>query len=385
MADNGDGHGLQDFRATIRGNVYTPADGEPYDKAIRIFNQMYQHRRPAIVVQPRGVSDVVKAVKYAQAHGLPFAVKSGGHGPKGDALADGGMTLDLSQHMRGVVVDAVTETAVVQGGATLGDIDQETGMYNLMVPCGHASITGMGLVLGGGFGVAARKYGVTADHIVVTLRLHDTASFYGGLMIFPFDKFVQVAKFMRDVGQKDPDYCQVLFKDIAVVNTVGSLTYAQTQDALTPMLLAAPPNRQKLIEPTDEFLEKYYQLMLQEPEASNKLSMWVFDLQGGAGLDRKAVWPIANDKLKWSWYGMWCWVDKQDDEEVMSFVNGVADQLAEYSEPAEYINMTVDKYAAPNQVGGEENLARLRELKTRWDPDNFFKLNHNIQPLSSSA
>jgi FAD/FMN-containing dehydrogenase len=30
--------------------------------------------------------------------------------------------------------------------------------------------------------------------------------------------------------------------------------------------------------------------------------------------------------------------------------------------------------------GGADKLARLRELKRTWDPDNLFRLNHNVTP-----
>jgi FAD/FMN-containing dehydrogenase len=31
------------------------------------------------------------------------------------------------------------------------------------------------------------------------------------------------------------------------------------------------------------------------------------------------------------------------------------------------------------------NLARLREIKQRYDPDNFFRVNYNIKPASQSS
>ena len=51
------------------------------------------------------------------------------------------------------------------GGALLGDVDKETGVFKLAVPLGHAPTTGMGLVLNGGFGTVGRVLGPTSDRI----------------------------------------------------------------------------------------------------------------------------------------------------------------------------------------------------------------------------
>jgi len=34
----------------------------------------------------------------------------------------------------------------------------------------------------------------------------------------------------------------------------------------------------------------------------------------------------------------------------------------------------------PERHGGGGNLERLAEVKKRWDPQNFFRLNNNIGP-----
>ncbi len=71
--------------------------------------------RPAYVVQPAGTGDVVRAVSFARDHGLPVAVRGGGHNIAGTAHAPGGLTLDMSG-LRGVDVDPIARTATVQAG-----------------------------------------------------------------------------------------------------------------------------------------------------------------------------------------------------------------------------------------------------------------------------
>ena len=60
-----------------------------------------RHSDPALVVQPTSARDVAAAVGFAAEHGLLLSVKGGGHNIAGTAIADGGLTLDMSADARG--------------------------------------------------------------------------------------------------------------------------------------------------------------------------------------------------------------------------------------------------------------------------------------------
>ena len=65
-------------------------------------------------------SDVQASVRFAAEHRMLLSVRGGGHHNAGNAVAEGGMMLDLSG-MRAITIDAEKRTARVGGGALLGD------------------------------------------------------------------------------------------------------------------------------------------------------------------------------------------------------------------------------------------------------------------------
>src|SRR5262252_10545125 len=108
------------LRETFAGEIVLPADAG-YDAARAVWNGMVD-RRPALVVRPTGVADVIEAIRYAREQELAIAVRGGGHSIPGLSTCDDGIVIDLSR-MRGVRVDPEARTARASGGAHLGELD----------------------------------------------------------------------------------------------------------------------------------------------------------------------------------------------------------------------------------------------------------------------
>src|SRR5215471_1805766 len=150
--------------AKVRGTVALPGD-DGYDAARTIWNAMVD-RHPGLVVRAMGAADVIHAVKLARDEKLLLAIRSGGHNIAGNAVAEGGLLIDLSL-MKSVRIDPVSSTARVEPGATLADFDKEAQAFGLVTPLGINSTTGVaGLTLGGGFGWTTRKFGLTVDNLI---------------------------------------------------------------------------------------------------------------------------------------------------------------------------------------------------------------------------
>jgi FAD/FMN-containing dehydrogenase len=155
---------INELVEAVSGDVML-ANDTGYDSARRIWNGMHD-KRPALIVQPSGTADVVKAVEFARDNNLLLAVKGGGHSWPGKSAVDGGLMLDLGK-MNAVDVDREARTARAGGGALLNNLDTATLEQGLVTTAGVVSHTGVGgFTLGGGFGRLNRKFGLTIDNLL---------------------------------------------------------------------------------------------------------------------------------------------------------------------------------------------------------------------------
>src|SRR5918993_1148961 len=154
---------LEELRGRLTGAVLTQ-DDPGYDEARTIWNAMIE-ARPALIALPETEADVAELVRFAVRTGIPFSVRGGGHNIAGTALADGGLTINMSR-MRSVDYLAGINRVVVQAGAIWADVDAALEPYGLIVPGGIVSTTGVaGFTLGGGFGWLSRSQGYTTDQL----------------------------------------------------------------------------------------------------------------------------------------------------------------------------------------------------------------------------
>ena len=151
---------LPDFQGQLIG----PKDGD-YEQARAVFNAMID-RHPALMAHCASVEDVSRAIGFAREHGLPLAVRGGGHNGAGLGTCNDGVVVDLSL-IKQIQVDPQARTVRVGGGCTWGEVDRATGEHGLATPSGIISTTGVGgLTLGGGLGHLTRRFGLTIDNLL---------------------------------------------------------------------------------------------------------------------------------------------------------------------------------------------------------------------------
>jgi len=153
-----------DWRTLFPGAVVTPPE-DRYDDARRVWNG-FVSAFPAAVAYPTTPEDVARVVDAARETELGIATRSGGHSSVGTSAGDGVLVCDVGA-MREVTVDPDAEVAVVEPGATIGELDAATTEHGLATPQGVAPEVGVtGLTLGGGTGYLSRAHGLACDRLV---------------------------------------------------------------------------------------------------------------------------------------------------------------------------------------------------------------------------
>ncbi|KAG9449111.1 hypothetical protein H6P81_009076 [Aristolochia fimbriata] len=128
-------------------------------------------QEPFVVILPEDTPQLASSIRCARAASYTIVLRSGGHSYEGfSSVSETSpfVVLDLMNLDR-VAVDLETETAWVQGGATLGELYHAIGSSSkrYAFPAGMCPTVGVGgHFSGGGYGTLARKFGLSADNIV---------------------------------------------------------------------------------------------------------------------------------------------------------------------------------------------------------------------------
>ena len=150
---------LRELRAAVRGPVAVPRGS-----AALVYNTRFDGRRPDAVVHVRDTADVAAAVRWANRFDVRLVARSGGHSYGGYCTTADGVVLDLSA-LHGVHVSG--GRATVGPAARLIDVQRALTRRGVTVPSGSCPTVGIGgLALGGGHGLAGRRFGLTSDNLV---------------------------------------------------------------------------------------------------------------------------------------------------------------------------------------------------------------------------
>jgi FAD/FMN-containing dehydrogenase len=150
---------LRELRSAVRGRVVLPRDSTRI-----VYNRRFEGLRPDAVVHVENTDDVAAAVRWADRFDVRVVARSGGHSYAGYSSTGDGVVLDLSK-LSGIRV--ARGRATVGPGARLIDVQRALTRRGVTVPSGSCPSVGIGgLALGGGHGLAGRRFGLTSDNLV---------------------------------------------------------------------------------------------------------------------------------------------------------------------------------------------------------------------------
>jgi len=452
---------LAELTAGFRGEIVS-RDHPSYDEHRKVWNGSID-RRPALIARCAGVADVIAAVRFGRKHGLPVAVRSGGHSFPGLSVADDAFLIDLGS-MKGVRVDPEARTARVQAGVLLGELDRETQAFGLAAPSGIVTHTGVaGLTLGGGIGWIMRKHGLSVDRLrrvdVVTadgelvqasadqnedlfwgirggggnfgiatefefelVRLGPTV--IAGPIFWPMEDSPEVLRFYRDWVADAPDELMTILihrkapslpfvpdelhgKPVVMVIPCWAGDVDEGEKAIRPMKEFGNPvadvcspkpflTHQAMFDPsfpagrwyyfkscdvpalTDEIIDTTVEHSLRISSPLTSFPIWQM---GGAvarvGEDETAF----NGRNAGFTYNIGASTASAEGfDEEREWVRGLWSALEPHFTTV-YVNFLMEEGEdRVRQAYGPAKYERLKALKRKYDPDNFFRINQNISP-----
>jgi FAD/FMN-containing dehydrogenase len=103
---------------------------------------------------------------------------------------------------------------------------------------------------------------------------------------------------------------------------------------------------------------------------------------GGGAVARVApdVTAFPHRKAPFAFHIMAGWLDPAQDEAVTSWARGFHERMAPFGTGGVYVNVLGTDESHRVKAAYGRNFDRLAEIKRRWDPENLFRLNHNVPP-----
>jgi len=111
----------------------------------------------------------------------------------------------------------------------------------------------------------------------------------------------------------------------------------------------------------------------------------IFHMGGAINRVRSADTAYGERTAEWMSSFDGNWEDPNDNEANIAWVRDAFARVAEYGKGTTYTNFTGQADETTDALARTaygDNTKRLREIKRKYDPDNFFRLNNNVVPAS---
>ncbi len=251
-------------------------------------------------------------------------------------------------------------------------------------------------------------------------RLHEVGLVYGGAIFFPAAKAKEVLPLWREFCQESPDdlvnqatsatlpdgtkvfglaacYCgrvadgekllQPLRKFATpVADMLGPMTYLQIQSMFEPFF---PPGRLVYTKSnflrtlSDDAIEALVQYVGKSPSPYT-FAPFVEHWHGAATRVDPGDTAFPHRQYSWNFFAWSIWTDPADTDKNIRWTRECWEGLKPFLIAGAYGNYVTDEGEAIAREAYGCNYDRLVALKNKYDPTNFFRMNHNIKPAKAA-
>ena len=352
------------------------------------------------------------------------------------ASAEGGVNwgeLDAATQAHGLAVTGGRVPGTGIGGLTLGS---GSGWLERKLGYTVDNMLGAEVVLASGEIVRANENenpdlfwglrGGGGNYGVVTkfeYRLHEIGEVFGGMLVFPRFRAAEVIKAYRnfletaddDVGggvglvcAPPEEFVPEPMHGMPVVGVIVLYT-GKPEDgpsAFKPMLDLQPVMNmtqpmpylevQKLIEAGNPPGMQNYWKADMYPElpdeavdalvaataepASTMTTILVQPQLGATARVPDGATALGWRGAKWSVHYLGMWADPRENDAQIAWIRAIADAMKPWAQQGTYLNYLSDEGEDRVKESFGPHFNRMVELKNKYDPTNFFRLNPNIQP-----
>ena len=167
---------------------------------------------------------------------------------------------------------------------------------------------------------------------------------------------------------------------------IGNVMIRRPYTQLQSMLDATQPKGRRyywkseyLPEIRPELCDKFMSHAGQIPSPHSALIF--FQLEGALNDKTNDHSAVGNRDARYVLNIAGSWEDEKDDDINIGWARAAWNDMKSFSTGGTYINfLTEDDGPERNEAALGENIKRLAEIKSKWDPDNFFRINRNIAP-----
>jgi hypothetical protein len=252
-------------------------------------------------------------------------------------------------------------------------------------------------------------------------RLHEVGQVLGGGIFYPVTQTKQVLRFFSEFAETIPDDLVIqaaalnlpdagpVFavaacysgplqegeKVLKALRTFGSpiadiiapISYLQMQSLFDPFF---PPGRYTYVKSnfiktlSDEAMDVLAECSMNRPSPYSfapGIEHWHGAATRVANTD--TAFPHRHHSYN---FMLWSnWADAADSEKNIQWTRASWEAMRPFLDPVSYVNYVSDEGDASARASYGPNYDRLVMLKDKFDPTNFFRMNHNIKPQPSSA